>query len=100
VNYSDHGTNVHIVARVVEDVVEVSVKDEGIGIERSELDRVFERFYRVDPARSRETGGTGLGLAIVKHVMNNHGGEVTVWSTPGVGSTFTLRVPAAVDAAP
>jgi two-component system sensor histidine kinase SenX3 len=60
--------------------------------------RIFERFYRVDPARSRQTGGTGLGLAIVKHVMNNHGGEVTVWSQPGVGSTFTLRLPLPGDA--
>ena len=95
VNYSERGTNVQVVVRTVEDVVEIAVKDEGIGIERAELDRIFERFYRVDPARSRETGGTGLGLAIVKHVMNNHGGEVTVWSSPGVGSTFTLRVPSA-----
>jgi two-component system sensor histidine kinase SenX3 len=93
VNYSGNGTSVHVVARRVEDVIEIAVKDEGIGIARDELGRIFERFYRVDPARSRETGGTGLGLAIVKHVMNNHGGEVTVWSTPGVGSTFTLRLP-------
>lgn len=97
INYSADGTTVDVVARSVEDVVEIAVKDEGIGIERSELARVFERFYRVDPARSRETGGTGLGLAIVKHVMSNHGGEVTVWSTPGVGSTFTLRLPTAIQ---
>ncbi len=67
--------------------------DQGIGIPAEDLDRVFERFYRVDPARSRETGGTGLGLAIVKHIVNNHGGHVRVWSSPGSGSTFTLELP-------
>ena len=67
--------------------------DQGIGIADAEQDRIFERFYRVDPARSRATGGTGLGLAIVKHVCANHGGEVTVWSQEGQGSTFTLRLP-------
>ena len=67
--------------------------DQGIGISRPDQDRIFERFYRVDPARSRATGGTGLGLAIVKHVCVNHGGEVTVWSAEGAGSTFTLRLP-------
>jgi two-component system sensor histidine kinase SenX3 len=75
-------------------IVEIAVKDQGIGIAANDLDRVFERFYRVDPARSRVTGGTGLGLAIVKHVSQNHGGECTVWSEVGVGSTFTLRLPA------
>ncbi len=74
-------------------IVEIAVKDQGIGIAGNDLDRVFERFYRVDPARSRVTGGTGLGLAIVKHVSQNHGGECTVWSELGVGSTFTLRLP-------
>ena len=69
------------------------MKDQGIGIAESELQRIFERFYRVDPARSRTTGGTGLGLSIVKHVAQNHGGEVKVWSTPGIGSTFILRIP-------
>jgi two-component system sensor histidine kinase SenX3 len=76
-------------------VVEISVTDEGPGISAAERDRVFERFYRVDAARSRETGGTGLGLSIVKHVAAGHGGEVTLWSAEGTGSTFTLRLPAA-----
>ncbi len=72
--------------------------DRGIGIAPEHQERVFERFFRVDPARSRATGGTGLGLAIVKHVAANHGGEVRVWSEPGVGSTFTLRLPVPVPA--
>ena len=74
--------------------VEISVTDQGIGIAQDDLERIFERFYRIDPARSRATGGTGLGLAIVKHVASNHGGSVGVWSAPGSGSTFTLRLPA------
>jgi two-component system sensor histidine kinase SenX3 len=78
----------------VDDVVEVAVTDRGIGIAPEHQVRVFERFFRVDPARSRATGGTGLGLAIVKHVAANHGGEVKLWSHPGTGSTFTLRLPA------
>jgi two-component system sensor histidine kinase SenX3 len=73
--------------------VEITVSDEGVGIEKVDQERVFERFYRVDTARSRATGGTGLGLAIVKHIANNHGGRVGVWSHPGVGSTFTLYLP-------
>ena len=76
-------------------VAELSVTDEGPGISEAERDRIFERFYRVDSARSRETGGTGLGLSIVKHVAAGHGGEATVWSDEGTGSTFTLRLPAA-----
>ena len=76
-------------------VAELSVTDEGPGIGEAERDRIFERFYRVDSARSRETGGTGLGLSIVKHVAAGHGGEATVWSDEGTGSTFTLRLPAA-----
>jgi two-component system sensor histidine kinase SenX3 len=72
---------------------QISVTDQGIGIPERDLERIFERFYRVDPARSRATGGTGLGLAIVKHVMAAHGGKVSVWSKEGVGSTFTLRLP-------
>ena len=76
-------------------LVEVSVSDEGPGIRDDDLERIFERFYRVDTARSRDTGGTGLGLAIVKHVALGHGGEVTVWSAEGTGSTFTLRLPMA-----
>ena len=74
--------------------VEVSVADQGIGIAPTDVDRIFERFYRADQARSRATGGTGLGLAIVKHIATNHGGRVEVSSTLGGGSTFTLRLPA------
>jgi two-component system sensor histidine kinase SenX3 len=76
-------------------IAELSVTDEGPGIARPERDRIFERFYRVDSARSRATGGTGLGLSIVKHVAAGHGGEATVWSAEGTGSTFTLRLPVA-----
>ena len=96
-NYSDDGTKVGVVVRRVDDVVEVSVSDQGRGISAQDQERVFERFYRVDPARSRITGGTGLGLSIVKHICANHGGEVTVWSQEGQGSTFTLRLPAIID---
>ncbi len=85
---------VTISARGGEDRVEIAVTDQGIGIEPKDLDRIFERFYRADRARSRATGGTGLGLAIVKHIATNHGGRVDVVSTVGVGSTFTLRLPA------
>lgn len=92
--YSPSNTRVGISVRTIDAIVEIAVKDQGIGIPVNDLDRIFERFYRVDPARSRVTGGTGLGLAIVKHVCQNHGGECTVWSEPGVGSTFTLRLPA------
>jgi two-component system sensor histidine kinase SenX3 len=94
VHYSPERTRVIVGLRRRDDVVEVSVADEGIGIAEQDLERVFERFYRADPARSRATGGTGLGLAIVKHIATNHGGEATVWSAPGKGSTFTLRLPA------
>jgi two-component system, OmpR family, sensor histidine kinase SenX3 len=94
VAYSPENTRVVIATRVAEDEhVEISVTDQGIGIPDADLERIFERFYRVDPARSRQTGGTGLGLAIVKHVTSKHGGEVTVWSKEGSGSTFTLRLP-------
>jgi two-component system sensor histidine kinase SenX3 len=96
--YSAAGSRVGIGAkREIDDglsTIVISVSDEGVGIEKSDQERVFERFYRVDTARSRATGGTGLGLAIVKHVANNHGGRVGVWSRPGVGSTFTLHLPA------
>jgi len=78
---------------VDDDWVSLEVRDEGIGIPETQLDRIFERFYRVDKARSRDTGGTGLGLAIVRHVAINHGGEVSVSSEEGTGSTFTLRLP-------
>ncbi|MEV5595845.1 ATP-binding protein [Streptomyces sp. NPDC052496] len=99
VNYSPARTRVGIAGRRVQahggDLIEIAVTDQGIGISEKDRDRVFERFYRVDPARSRATGGTGLGLAIVKHVAASHGGEVTVWSAEGQGSTFTLRLPEA-----
>src|SRR5882757_958469 len=99
VNYSPARTRVGIAGRKIGaqggDLIEISVTDQGIGISEKERDRVFERFYRVDPARSRATGGTGLGLSIVKHVAASHGGEVTVWSAEGQGSTFTLRLPEA-----
>lgn len=91
--YSPDGTSVSVGVRSREGVVEIAVVDQGIGIAPAEVERVFERFYRVDPARSRETGGTGLGLSIVKHVAGRHGGDVRLWSAPGRGSTFTLRIP-------
>jgi two-component system, OmpR family, sensor histidine kinase SenX3 len=90
--YSPDGTRVALGVHLRDDVVEIAVTDQGIGISEEEQERIFERFYRVDPARSRATGGTGLGLAIVKHTVGNHGGEVTVWSQPGNGSTFTIRL--------
>ncbi len=95
VNYSDGGTRVAVGARRRDDNVEIAVSDQGHGIPASELERIFERFYRVDPARSRATGGTGLGLAIVKHVCATHGGTVSVWSEEGRGSTFTMTLPSA-----
>ena len=76
------------------DNIEIAVTDRGIGIAREDQERVFERFFRVDKARSRATGGTGLGLAIVKHVAANHNGSIRLWSQPGTGSTFTLSIPA------
>ncbi|MBP2322305.1 two-component system sensor histidine kinase SenX3 [Kibdelosporangium banguiense] len=93
VAYSPPGSPVSISRRLHEGHVEIAVTDRGIGIADEHQQRVFERFYRVDKARSRVTGGTGLGLAIVKHVAANHGGEVKLWSRPGTGSTFTLRIP-------
>ncbi|WP_134774178.1 sensor histidine kinase [Ornithinimicrobium flavum] len=97
ISYSEDGTHVAVVTRREGDTVEVSVTDQGRGISPADQERIFERFYRVDAARSRSTGGTGLGLSIVKHICANHGGEVTVWSEEGQGSTFTLRLPAVVD---
>jgi two-component system sensor histidine kinase SenX3 len=94
VAYSPAHSPVSISRRLVDRMVEIAVTDRGIGIAEEEQHRVFERFYRADKARSRATGGTGLGLAIVKHVAANHGGEVKLWSKPGTGSTFTLRIPA------
>jgi two-component system, OmpR family, sensor histidine kinase SenX3 len=97
VTYSPEGSNVVVSARSADLVAEITVTDQGIGIPAGELDRIFERFYRVDPARHRSTGGTGLGLSIVKHVAASHGGEVRVWSSPGQGSSFTLTLPRRID---
>jgi two-component system sensor histidine kinase SenX3 len=97
--YSPDRTRVGVSVRRAAGLVEISVSDQGIGIAPGDQQRIFERFYRVDQARSRATGGTGLGLSIVKHVAANHGGEVTVWSMEGQGSTFTLRLPDSSHAA-
>ena len=91
--YSNKGDRVEVVVDVDDDVAKILVKDTGIGIAKNEQARVFERFYRVDQSRSRETGGTGLGLSIVKHAAISHLGDVQLFSKPGVGSTFTLRLP-------
>jgi two-component system sensor histidine kinase SenX3 len=93
VAYSSAGSPVSVSRRSTDGFAEIAVTDRGIGIAHEHQQRVFERFFRVDQARSRATGGTGLGLAIVKHVAANHGGEVRLWSKPGTGSTFTLRLP-------
>ena len=93
INYSPERTKVTVTSTLEDGIIDISVTDQGIGIPDSDLDRIFERFYRVDPARSRLTGGTGLGLSIVKHVALKHGGEVKVWSSENVGSTFSLRLP-------
>ncbi len=98
IRYSPDGARVGIGARVNDGVVEIAVTDQGEGIPDADQSRIFERFFRVDQARSRATGGTGLGLSIVKHAVQNHGGDVRVWSQPGRGSTFTIRLPQA-DAA-
>jgi two-component system sensor histidine kinase SenX3 len=95
--YSDDHSRVTVAAQPIDDMVELSVTDEGVGIPGAELERIFERFYRIDPSRHRSTGGTGLGLSIVKHVAATHGGEVRVWSREGQGSTFTLRLPRHTD---
>ncbi len=95
IQYSPDGSRVGIGINSAEGVVEIAVTDQGVGIPEDELDRVFERFFRSDPARSRNTGGSGLGLSIVKHVVQNHGGDIRVWSQPGNGSTFTVRLPEA-----
>ena len=102
--YSDPGARVvvaaHVQARSDDDYVEITVSDNGIGIPPAEVDRIFERFYRVDYARSRANGGNGLGLAIVKHIAAIHGGDVAVWSQVGQGSTFTIRIPAHLHEVP
>ncbi len=99
VQYSPENSRVGIGVVEREDTVEIAVTDQGAGIDETEQERVFERFFRGDPARSRATGGTGLGLAIVKHVVQNHGGQVRLWSQPGRGSTFTIALPLASPAA-
>jgi two-component system sensor histidine kinase SenX3 len=96
ISYSAEQTRVGVSVKRCGGIVDIAVSDQGIGIDAPEQERIFERFYRVDPARSRATGGTGLGLSIVKHVAANHGGEVTLWSAPAQGSTFTLRLPESV----
>jgi two-component system sensor histidine kinase SenX3 len=94
VKYSDEGSAVEVTAGAKGAFVEIEVRDHGIGIPSRDLERIFERFYRVDPSRARDTGGTGLGLSIVRHIAGNHRGEVRVESREGEGSTFTLRLPA------
>ena len=95
VNYSPEQTPVSVSVKMTDgDTVAVRVTDRGIGISLADQERIFERFFRVDKARSRSTGGTGLGLAIVKHVVANHKGAIKIWSRPGTGSTFTLELPA------
>ncbi len=93
--YSDEGSQVGIGLRQKHGIAAVAVADSGVGIAPEHQDRIFERFYRADPSRSRQTGGTGLGLAIVKHVALKHRGEVQLFSQPGLGSTFTFRIPVA-----
>ncbi|MDD5597644.1 MAG: ATP-binding protein, partial [Victivallaceae bacterium] len=93
IKYSEPGSRVEISAALEDEFVIIKVKDNGPGIAREHLPRLFERFYRVDKARSRKLGGTGLGLAIVKHIAQLHGGSISVESELGQGSTFTLRIP-------
>jgi two-component system phosphate regulon sensor histidine kinase PhoR len=97
--YTASGGSVKLSTRRIGDRIEVEVADTGIGIDQRHQDRVFERFYRVDSARSRELGGTGLGLAIVKHLVHGLGGEVQLESKPGEGSVFTVGIPAAIEVA-
>lgn len=92
IQHSTPGSHVDVGVRVVDEIVEISVRDFGEGIEPHALERIFERFYRVDEARSRKTGGSGIGLAIVKHSVQSHGGDVRAWSRPGDGATFTIRL--------
>ena len=100
ISYSDQGTSVGIGCSNKDSIAEIAVTDSGSGISPEHQERIFERFYRADPSRSRETGGTGLGLSIVKHVAKIHRGEVKLFSQVGVGSTFTLRVPLATASDP
>ena len=91
--YSPKGSRIGVGVKADDEIVEIAVSDQGIGISEADRERIFERFYRADEARSRRTGGTGLGLSIVKHATQRHGGEVLLWSRPGRGSTFTIRLP-------
>ncbi len=100
ISYSDPGTSVGIGCSAKDSIAEITVTDSGTGISPENQQRIFERFYRADPSRSRETGGTGLGLSIVKHVAKIHRGEIKLFSKVGVGSTFTLRVPLATASDP
>jgi len=93
IKYSEPNSAIHLTANLNDSEVKIIVEDQGIGIAKKHLPRLFERFYRVDKARSRKLGGTGLGLAIVKHIAQAHGGQVTVNSTPGKGSMFTIHLP-------
>jgi two-component system sensor histidine kinase SenX3 len=93
IRYAPPGSRVGVGLRSRDGMAQVAVTDQGPGIHPDDQERVFERFYRIDSARSRHTGGTGLGLSIVKHVVTNHGGEISLWSQPGQGSTFTVRLP-------
>jgi two-component system phosphate regulon sensor histidine kinase PhoR len=94
IKYSEPKSTILLKAQRNDSEIKISVEDQGIGIAQKHLPRLFERFYRVDKARSRNSGGTGLGLAIVKHIAQVHNGEVTVTSAPGQGSTFTITLPA------
>ncbi len=98
VQYSPDGSRVGVGITHTEGQVEITVTDQGIGMTKEESERVFERFYRTDQARSRTTGGTGLGLSIVKHIVANHGGDIRVWTQLGSGSTFTIRLPEFLEA--
>ncbi|MCX7523385.1 ATP-binding protein [Microbacterium sp. STN6] len=98
IQHSPDDSRVGIGVKAADGAIEIAVTDQGEGIPEHEHSRIFERFYRVDPARSRQTGGTGLGLSIVKHAVQEHGGQVSVWSKPGEGSTFTIRLPLAAAA--
>ncbi len=100
ISYSDERARVTISLAVDGEHAEVKVSDNGIGIKPEDQERIFERFFRVDYGRSRESGGTGLGLSIVRHIAVTHGGDIRVWSRPGQGSTFTLRLPAYLGEAP
>jgi two-component system sensor histidine kinase SenX3 len=100
VAYSPPGASVGIGVKDAGTAVEISVADRGEGIAPADQERIFERFYRADQARSRRTGGTGLGLSIVKHAVQRHGGEVRLWSKPGQGATFTIRLPRVAPTAP